>query len=200
MTKICTKCKRELDVSDFYKNKNKKDGLDSWCKFCTSDNRRKYYQNEEHRQHKRDWDLNYYQRTKNTKHRKNYEQNYRKSNQLNINHQINIMYNLKQVTGKTLEKSWETLVPYTLQDLRVHLEAQFTPFMSWDNYGTNWEIDHIIPKVLFQFKSAEDKEFQICWSLMNLRPLSVSENRSRPKDGSDISEGLRNTILNQDLN
>ena len=26
-----------------------------------------------------------------------------------------------------------------------HLESQFTDRMSWDNYGTEWEVDHIIP-------------------------------------------------------
>lgn len=197
MLKTCTKCHKSFDVSEFYKNKNKKDGLDSWCKYCTSANRVKYYQNKEHRQQKRDWDLAYYQRTKSTERRKSYEQNYRRNNQLNINHQINIMYSLKQVTNKTLEKSWETLVPYTLQDLKQHIESQFTPEMNWDNYGDYWEVDHIIPKALFHYKSAEDREFQICWSLANLRPLTITKNRSRPKDGSDISEELKSKIFNQ---
>jgi len=33
-TKICTKCKIEKDISEFSKNKNKKDGLTIWCKSC----------------------------------------------------------------------------------------------------------------------------------------------------------------------
>ena len=33
-TKICTKCGRELPLSEFHKNKNKKDSLDAWCKEC----------------------------------------------------------------------------------------------------------------------------------------------------------------------
>lgn len=33
-TKICTKCKKKKFLSKFYKNKNKKDGLASWCKDC----------------------------------------------------------------------------------------------------------------------------------------------------------------------
>lgn len=69
--------------------------------------------------------------------------------------------------------------------------------MSWDNYGEYWEIDHIIPKSQFDFTSYNDIGFQICWSLMNLRPLTVSENRSRPKDGSDVPEEQRNRILSQ---
>ena len=92
---------------------------------------------------------------------------------------------------------WETLVPYTLQDLRQHLESQFTPEMNWDNYGSYWEIDHIIPQNTFNITSPEDSDFQICWSLANLRPLEKSLNRQRPKDGSDISENLKYKILKE---
>jgi hypothetical protein len=33
-TKICSKCKRELSITEFYKNKSRKDGLNFWCKKC----------------------------------------------------------------------------------------------------------------------------------------------------------------------
>lgn len=33
-TKICTKCGRELPLSEFNKDKNRKDGLHPWCKEC----------------------------------------------------------------------------------------------------------------------------------------------------------------------
>ena len=46
--------------------------------------------------------------------------------------------------------------------------------MNWNNYGEYWEIDHIIPQNLFNMTTAESKDFQICWSLMNLRPLEKS--------------------------
>lgn len=115
-----------------------------------------------------------------------------------INHAISlgIYYSLKE---NKLEQHWEDLVPYTLQELKEHLESQFDENMTWDNYGSYWEVDHIIPKSLFNFTSYEDREFKICWSLMNLRPLEKIANRSRPKDGSDISEKLKQQILNQDF-
>lgn len=37
--KRCSKCKKEKSLSKFYKNKNKKDGLDYWCKECKKDYR-----------------------------------------------------------------------------------------------------------------------------------------------------------------
>lgn len=197
MLKTCTKCGKILPVTEFYKHKQKKDGLDSWCKNCSKLNKQNYYSKPENLQHKRDWDKEYYQRTKFTEKRQNYEINYRKKNKLNINQQINIMHSLKLVTKSTLEKSWEFLVSYNLQQLKEHLENQFDENMSWDNYGSYWEIDHIIPQNQFKFSSSEDKDFQICWSLANLRPLSISKNRSRPKDGSDLTKEQIDTILNK---
>lgn len=44
MKKVCSKCKEEKDSVDFFKNKNKKDGLDYHCKMCKSAYYKKYYQ------------------------------------------------------------------------------------------------------------------------------------------------------------
>lgn len=70
---------------------------------------------------------------------------------------------------------WESLVNYTLEDLRDHLEKQFKPGMSWSNYG-KWHIDHIKPVSSFNFKTYNDREFKQCWALCNLQPLWAEEN------------------------
>lgn len=41
--KICKKCNEEKEIWKFGKNKNAKDGLQSQCKSCISENNRKYY-------------------------------------------------------------------------------------------------------------------------------------------------------------
>ena len=97
--------------------------------------------------------------------------------------------------NKKNEQHWEDLVPYNLQQLKEHLESQFDENMTWDNYGEYWEIDHIIPQGLFNITNYTDREFQICWSLLNLRPLEWKANRSRPKDGRDIPEKLKQQII-----
>ena len=76
-------------------------------------------------------------------------------------------------------RSWKNLVGYDINELKKHLEKQFTPEMNWDNYGKFWEIDHKIPKSWFKFEKAEDEEFKKCWALKNLQPLEVSKNRSK---------------------
>lgn len=83
---------------------------------------------------------------------------------------------------------------FTYGSFLVHLESQFTSEMNWENYGEYWEIDHIIPKL--KYNSPEDKNFKIYWSLANLRPLTVAENRQRPKDGKDISEDIIQNTMN----
>jgi len=74
---------------------------------------------------------------------------------------------------------WEEMVGYTAKKLKKHLEKQFTIEMSWDNYGSYWHIDHIIPLNFFNFQNAESSDFKRAWALKNLRPLKAEENLSK---------------------
>jgi len=73
---------------------------------------------------------------------------------------------------------WETLVGYSLQDLKNHLEKLFKKGMSWANQG-KWHIDHKIPLSLWKFDNYSDSEFKQCWALCNLQPLWEIENISK---------------------
>jgi hypothetical protein len=42
MTRVCSKCKKELDESQFNKDKTKKDGLECRCKSCIKEKTKKY--------------------------------------------------------------------------------------------------------------------------------------------------------------
>jgi hypothetical protein len=80
---------------------------------------------------------------------------------------------------------------YSIEELRLHLENQFEPWMTWDNWGLykpkewddndsttwKWQIDHIIPHSLFEYSLMADESFQQCWALSNLRPLSAKQNQ-----------------------
>ena len=218
MTKICCNCKKELDTSMFSKNCGHKDGLQSMCKSCQKEydkqrsNSRKEYQkqydakrSETRKEYKRQYYKEYYRThieqikeyERTHKHiRQAYDKTY-KRNRFNVSMSRSIYEALK---GNKAGRHWEDLVPYTLQQLKEHLEKQFTPEMSWDNYGSYWEIDHIIPRNLFNITDENCQDFKICWSLMNLRPLEKLANRCRPKDGKDIPKDIINNILYQNLN
>lgn len=77
--------------------------------------------------------------------------------------------------GKKHYLPWKTAIGYTLDELRVHLEAQFHSGMSWENYG-EWHVDHITPKAVLPFTSMEDQNFLRLWGLQNLQPLWAWEN------------------------
>lgn len=73
---------------------------------------------------------------------------------------------------------------YTIIDLKNHLEKQFDSKMTWENYGSYWHLDHIVPQSDLPYKSMEEINFKLCWSLTNLRPLEKKLN---------IIEGARRT-------
>jgi hypothetical protein len=66
------------------------------------------------------------------------------------------------------------------RDLRAHIEAQFLPGMSWENYGRKgWEIDHVKPCALFDL--TDPAQQAICFHYTNLRPLWRIDNMRRPR-------------------
>ncbi len=97
-----------------------------------------------------------------------------------LNRQIRavITQSLKDNT-KNLGK-WETLVGYTADQLRNHIERHFRPGMSWKNYG-EWHLDHVIPVSAFNYKMEKDIDFRRCWALDNLRPTWKTQNLSKGK-------------------
>jgi hypothetical protein len=72
-------------------------------------------------------------------------------------------------------KKTADILGYTIEELQTHLERQFQPGMSWNNYG-QWHVDHIVPVAAFSFSSHEDENFKACWAITNLRPLWAAEN------------------------
>jgi len=85
----------------------------------------------------------------------------------------------RELKGAKNGRHWETLVGYPLAKLIKHLEKQFITGMTWENYGSYWHVDHIIPVAAFNFCSPSDIDFQKCWSLNNLQPLEAKKNFSK---------------------
>lgn len=76
---------------------------------------------------------------------------------------------------KKAGKSWREFVPYSLEDLMVHLESKFLPGMTWDNRA-EWHIDHIRPLCSFSFTTPDCPQFREAWALSNLQPLWAVDN------------------------
>lgn len=61
--------------------------------------------------------------------------------------------------------------------LKKWLEYRFTNNMSWNNMGSYWHVDHILPISKFDLKN--QNEIQICYHWSNLQPLETFENISK---------------------
>ena len=60
-------------------------------------------------------------------------------------------------------------------ELRVHLEEQFAPDMTWENYShKGWHVDHIRPCASFDLTDPEQQ--RQCFHYTNLQPLWAIDN------------------------
>lgn len=70
------------------------------------------------------------------------------------------------------------LLGCSIEELKQHLEKQFTEGMSWDNHSYyGWHIDHIKPCASFDLSKASEQHK--CFHYTNLQPLWAKENLSK---------------------
>jgi hypothetical protein len=79
--------------------------------------------------------------------------------------------------GTRKSKPFLALLGCSIDNLKIYLESKFEPNMSWQNFGTAWEIDHIMPCAIFDLTIPGHQ--QRCFHFSNLQPLPKSENRSK---------------------
>jgi hypothetical protein len=92
----------------------------------------------------------------------------------------NLSHRISTLISKSLKRNkggyhWESLVGYTVEDLKLHIENKFIKGMTWNNRNL-WHIDHIIPISAFNFETFNDLDFKRCWALSNLQPMWIKEN------------------------
>lgn len=214
--KYCLRCKKVLPKSSFYKSNQSKDGLYCYCKECV----KKYYNSEKGRiSYEKYWksekkkltDKKYYKSEKGQEVFKKAHDKYVNSGNCARHHQEkyqnNIDFKIKRLLRSRLnlalknnQKSGHTLelLGCTIEHLKQHLESQFEPGMTWENYGTEWHIDHIIPCTYFDLTDPEQQ--RICFNCRNLQPMWGSENIKKsnkvPDDVEELVEFLKQEIFN----
>lgn len=76
----------------------------------------------------------------------------------------------------------ETIVGYSSIEFKSNMESKFEEGMTWENYGTVWQIDHVKPIAMFHMSDLESlKEVN---SLDNLVPMF--NDKHRIKTASDL--------------
>lgn len=76
-------------------------------------------------------------------------------------------------------RSIRRLMGCTLPEFKKHLESQFAKGMTWENYGSKWHIDHILP--CSSFDHTDFNQVKTCWHWTNLRPLCAIKNMQKGK-------------------
>lgn len=91
------------------------------------------------------------------------------------------------IKNKSIIKSFKlkSILGIEWNDFFNYIENKFDSNMKWDNYGSYWHIDHIIPLAI---ANTEQDLIKLC-NYKNLQPLSVIDNL---KKGAKINYQLKN--------
>ena len=197
--KTCQKCNIEKNITEFSKNKNKKDGLGTWCRLCVKEYKKEYYINNKEKilkkfsnklktdeilrqkriETSKKWREENKERIKIL--RRNYRVKNLKNNMFMLkNHTRNLILKSLKRRGYTKKSKSHKILGCSYENFIQHIESQFEGWMNWGNKGLyngefnhGWDIDHIIP-----LSSAKTEEDIIKLNhYTNLRPLCSKINR-----------------------
>lgn len=210
----------DISLFDFFTRKSGKIYILHKCKSCNSlhkkehyiNNKNTYKENNKIYVEKNRSDINLYHKIYNKENYKEYYKKYFIKNKIKINEnrrkyiqsklQNDSSFKLRRNVSKLISsylkrsgyrknnKSILNNLGYSIDTLKVHLEKQFEPWMTWNNWGKyssktwndndpvtwRWQIDHIIPQSNLPYTSIEESNFKKCWELSNLRPYSAKLN------------------------
>lgn len=205
-TKTCSKCGEIKSVNEFPHDKTRRDGFSYWCKVCTNEIHRLYWANnldkvrktkrfwyknnpEKSKIRTQRWRANNFDKVRMIGRKSSAKQRSTPEGKLNCSISAAIYRGLR---NNKAGKYWGTQVNFTLTQLQKYLEKQFQPGMTWNNYGVEWHVDHIIPVSVFNFEKPEDLDFKRCWALKNLQPLWAKDNR---KKQNKISNSFQPSLI-----
>ena len=175
--KRCCKCGIEKPIIEFSRQNRRKCVVKDKCIQCRhNESANRWYVNNKEKALEigKRWELSHPETVKKNSRAKNARR--RNTVKGKLSHCVSSAIHSSLKKGTKGNRHWELLVSYTIDQLKQHLEKQFTEGMTWENYGRVWHIDHKIPIAVFNYEKPEDIDFRLCWSLKNLQPLSMLEN------------------------
>lgn len=179
--KTCTECGEIKPVSSFCKDKKKLDGLHNECKECRSERNKEWAS--KNLAMLRESAAKRRRRPESRVKILAVKKQYRVKNKYNPKH---ILYSRIQswmnnhFNKSVPSKKWAKILGYTPEELKAHIEKQFTKGMSWER-KSEIHLDHIVPVSSFNITSIDHPDFHACYGLHNLRPMWAKDNMSKGK-------------------
>ncbi len=145
--------------------------------------RKRYYDNIVREREAR---LDYYHRTKECRKDRIRESRARSRKKLYVKFhgQIRLIASLRNRIRKMFRRSGSQKIGSTVEllgcsiaDFRIYIESRFQPGMTRDNYGSVWNLDHIIPCALFDLTKPDHQK--ICFHFSNYQPLFKEQNMKK---------------------
>lgn len=81
----------------------------------------------------------------------------------------------RYVLERALSKHYAPYFGLDIANMRLWFEYQFETELGWDNFGKEWQFDHIIPVTYFDF--TEEQELKMCWNFTNIRVERIQKNK-----------------------
>jgi len=201
------KCKKCFQAKNQVYKEKKKENMKKWKEkhpgymkqYGQSEKSKEYHKqyykehSQEYKDRKKEWRAENPEREKETRAKYNKENKeklneyHRKWKEMKRDTDINyklqsnlsrrIRYELNTLLkGKKAKRTTE-YIGCTIDTLKLYLQEKFVSGMTWENYGSAWHIDHILPCSSWNFQDAF--ECACCWNYRNLQPIFASDNQSK---------------------
>ena len=170
--KHCKYCNQWLPLYNFSKNSKARDGLQNKCKQCQSE----YHTNwrtVQNRDGYNEYMRNYFRQ------RREEDPQFRVISALR-SRLSNLVSSYTHSNNSKAGAFGTTLSNYlgcSDQFFFFWLQFQFDEYMDWNNFGSYWHVDHVLP--VAKYNHIYEDDVYECWNWKNLRPLEASENRQK---------------------
>ncbi len=83
----------------------------------------------------------------------------------------------RYVLGESPSQVYAPYFGLDIASIKKWFEFQFVGELSWENFATAWQFDHIVPVTYFDYSQHED--LKLCWNFTNLRIEAFQKNKNR---------------------
>jgi hypothetical protein len=155
-TLVCTGCKQEKNILEFSVNNKSATGRVHQCKECTNTRMNSLKEKT--------------QRNKGRRERLSSDINFKLACIMRTRLYIALKKNSKK--GSSVK-----LLGCSIDYFKQYIESQFLDDMSWDNWGSVWHLDHILPMRCFDLTNLDELS-KVCHHT-NMQPLYASLNQEK---------------------